>query len=164
MRVYRAGALLWRVGWCESGEVLAYATTRALHPATVYQEEWIVLEPRLARLAFLVDVGAATPANPVPLDELGLDHFVRCTPRRPVWFRAPDGTVVHSGAKQRAGADAPGRRYCHLCDTLLSANNFVSQHLVQHEDALAPIPTECDFVNYLASAQTVDWLRDPAPR
>ena len=163
MRVYRAGALLWRVGR-ESGEVLAYATTRALHPATVYEDEWVVLQPHLARLAFFVDVAAATPKNPVPLADLGLDHFVRGAARRPLWFRAPDGAVVHSGAKQCAGADAPGRRYCHLCDALLSANNFVSQHLPQHADALAPIPVECDFENYLDSARAVDWLRGPAPR
>ena len=150
MRLCRAGECMWRI--TRGCRAVAYATTRALHPATVFETEWHVLEPRRARLAFAVAGAAeATPRAPVPMEALGLDYFVRCLPRRPVWFRAPDGTVVHSGAKPCPGSGAPGRRYCHLCDALLSANNFVSQHLAQqHEGEGDALPVECDFANYVS--------------
>eukprot|EP00965_Chrysotila_dentata_P067508 2234331-Pleurochrysis_carterae.AAC.1 len=39
--------------------------------------------------------------------------------------------TVYAGAKRHAGRDA-GHRYCHLCNSCFSANNFKSQHLRKH--------------------------------
>ena len=79
---------------------------------------------------------ASTADRPLDLRAVGLDIFVQNAPQRRVfWFRNPacPSEVYHTCAKVRVGQKdrATGRRYCHLCHRVISANNFVHQHLRQ---------------------------------
>jgi hypothetical protein len=166
--VYRAEGAAWRVRRAtetrwevidDAGRALAYATTTALHPATVYRDEWFVFPGAApgsgsgATLCFEHVSLASSSEDPVALLDLGADFFTRRACGFRIWYRCDDGTVEHSGAKRPArGEGRAGRRYCALCRALFSANNFVTQHMQLHPEAAATPPCEVDFANYVAIA------------
>ena len=105
------------------------ADTTALHPTSVMPQEWTFMNSS-AELYFehdMVELTGSTEDAPIDLELLGLDFFA-FSRTQVVWFRDLNGNVHHSGAK--AGfRGRTGKRYCHQCNTLISANNFVTQHL-----------------------------------
>jgi len=107
----------------------------AAHPNTVRQGEWqLPTEPNggwAAHNEFHVSAeGPNSEAHPFRIDDIGADFFMRVKTTKLVWFIDPTtGEVVHSGAKNAGVRARPGKRYCPLCTTCFSANNFVSQHV-----------------------------------
>ena len=85
-------------------------------------------------------VSLGTEDNPISLYDIGLDYFIRMSPRRIIWFTDTYGDKYHSGAKIAGKNRKTGLRYCSICDELLSANNFVSQHMRN----IHKMPTKCD--------------------
>ena len=114
-------------GWCIkcNDEVVFVAISLAMHPVTVHPDEWYC-NGRPCPLSFDHVPMTTSKEFPVDMDILGLDYFNRKRPiSRILWFRTPDGEVYHSGAK----GSPPGKRYCHFCRRVFSANNFSSQHM-----------------------------------
>lgn len=107
----------------------------AAHPNTIRQGEWqLPTEPSggwAAHPEFHVSAeGPNTEERPFRMEDIGADFFVRVKTTKLVWFYDPStGEVVHSGAKNAGKGARPGKRYCPLCCTCFSANNFVSQHI-----------------------------------
>lgn len=118
---------VWRIEEC--GIALAEAVSPALHPSTIFPNEWKIrlkVNKWVSGNGFLVHPISWTSSKNAPLDllDIGYDFFTRMSVRNPVWFVDPSThTVVHSGAKRG------GMRYCDACRKCFSANNFVHQHL-----------------------------------
>ena len=105
-----------------------------MHPNTVFAGEWYLCTqffPQVWELSdtFVVEIEnlhVATRENPWSLEEIGRDIFVRFKLTKPIWFVDPwSNTVHHSGAKKN------GVRFCSICQTCTSSNNFTTQHLSQ---------------------------------
>lgn len=127
------------------GAPVARATTHAMHPTTVYIGEWNVQtaeEWKCADLCFVHNSVDTSHDNPISLDKLGFDYFLRHKQTKPLWFIDPiTGETVHSGSKRMRNVEAPGVRYCPLCRCCISSNNFVTQHMrVIHPEQ--PVPGE----------------------
>ena len=122
------------------------ADTIALHPTSVMPHEWTFLCGTY-ELYFEHDVtelAGSTEDAPIHLELLGLDFFAFHR-TQVVWFRDLNGKVHHSGAK--AGfRGRTGKRYCHRCNTLISANNFVTQHLRTCVNTFVLQPRETESV------------------
>ena len=121
------------------------ATTHALHPTTIHVGEWMLLdgaEWKCADIRFTHQPLQTSRENPITLDELGFDYFLRHKPTKPIWFVNPITTeTVHSGSKRMRDDEAPGVRYCPLCQCCISSNNFVTQHMrILHPEQ--PVPGE----------------------
>mmetsp|Transcript_45512 Transcript_45512/g.99122 ORF Transcript_45512/g.99122 Transcript_45512/m.99122 type:complete len:350 (-) Transcript_45512:281-1330(-) len=122
--------------------IFAVATSDALHPNTVEKSSWKVLSTLggfATCASFDVNcVGPNTPEKPFLIEELGRDFFVCAQPKKMIiWFECPStGQTFHSGAKSFGGYRA-GNRYCYLCNSCFSANNFKSQHLRSHTTPIA---------------------------
>ena len=116
-QVYHDGA-----DWIVSGIGRSVGSS-ALHPNTVYKHEWCPAGISIAH------TGTSSPDSPACLEnDLGVDLFFRfCRLSHPVWYRSPSGLVSHSGAKRMN--NVLGKRWCHRCQSDLSANNYVSQHM-----------------------------------
>jgi len=131
---------LWRISSIDEQNVYAVASSEAEHPNTVGRDEWMLLSAKSGMLEPWLDFSLAcegpnTEQKPFLIEELGGDVFLRCPlkSRKVIWFVDPStGSVFHSAAKSKlegGGRMQPGKRYCHLCNKCISANNFHSQHL-----------------------------------
>ena len=119
----------WVVMHTDLELVYAVAFSDALHPNTVLPGEWVARVTLPDDWRVLTDFHFVASGNVFELDDLGRDYFVRVPQVQAVWYVHPhDKTLVFSGGKG-------GKRYCHLCDRLLSANNFTHQHLKVHARA-----------------------------
>lgn len=137
---------LWKLGRDESSVVLA-AASEALHPVTVWTDEWRRKDEhgRWGPSGVRFDHASlrTSPSLPMTMDDLGWDYFVRRRVIAPVWYVDPvTGSVHHSGSKMLEGK--AGKRYCSRCRKSSSANNFVSQHLRGrgHEEESYPLILE----------------------
>ena len=122
MHLYHDGAQ-WLIA--QDGFLLARSACDAKHPNTVHAGEWEVCvtypDGWETHPEFRVQVcGLYTEVH--TLVDLGVDFFVRVPANRPVRF-------LHEGREYHSGAKNGGWRYCHKCAQLVSANNFVSQHM-----------------------------------
>lgn len=127
------------------GTAVARAATHALHPTTVHVGEWMLYdggEWKCTDLRFVHRPLQTSRENPITLDELGFDYFLRHKPTKPIWFVDPiTGETVHSGSKRMRYDEAPGVRYCPLCRCCISSNNYVTQHMrILHPEQ--PVPGE----------------------
>ena len=121
----KTGTRLWEMRDAH-GHLLACAASDALHPTTISSSEWDVLGLSIVH----VGLTGTSASQPIALEDLGWDFFTRRVVNFRIWFRDPStGRAVHSGAKRGGPLHTPGRRYCHRCKVLISANNFVTQHL-----------------------------------
>jgi len=162
----------WRLSTRDGQLIFAVAHNDAEHPNTVDRADWLLLCAQTGQLGphsdfSLATEGPNTEQQPFLLEELGTDFFFRVQPksRRVMWFVDPQsGAVVHSAAKacgSDGGRAMPGRRWCHICQKCVSANNFHSQHLAQlHRPGrplgLLAIPQEEEAVafQWIAPANT----------
>lgn len=135
--------------------IVAEASSLGLHPATTKKGEWRMFDlatqaMRMSPLHFKHECLDSSPVAPLSLDDIGHDFFMRCTPRRILWYTDPrTGRVFHSGAK-RVHGEAVGKRYCYECNLSFSANNFVSQHMrLKHPERCRPgsCVLECIFID-----------------
>lgn len=116
--------------------IYAFSYSPALHPNTILPGEWVVVEERfpdrcvmLPDFHLCADVSGSTAEDPLMMEDVGLDFFLRITPTHPVWFVDPfTHAVRYSGTKMGSNGTA-GVRFCSVCSKCVSANNFVSQHL-----------------------------------
>ena len=131
---------------------LAWSDADALHPNTIHAGEWhaytnLVVTNGVGELvskrlpAFCIEAASykSSPESPIRLEDIGMDYFTRKQKAPPVFFVDPLTKRVYcSKAKGVQGirspklASAAGKRWCDRCRLLLSANNFVSQHLRTH--------------------------------
>ena len=123
MHLYHDGTQ-WRIA--QDGFLLARSASDAKHPNTIHAGEWEVCvaypDGWEVHPEFRVQLcGLYAGAHSLE-DDLGVDFFVRTPLFKPVRF-------VHEGQEYHSGAKHGGWRYCHLCAQLVSANNFVSQHM-----------------------------------
>ena len=116
------------------GECVAEASSNAQHPVTVLQGQWRVFDSdmnahRDSDLYFIHHELITSPMQPIEMEDLGVDYFVRMNSTKILWYVDPHTrNVYHSGAK--ADKDCRlGKRYCSFCHKSFSANNFVSQHM-----------------------------------
>ena len=123
MHLQQTDGGVWNI--TQDGFALARSFADARHPNTVRAGEWEICvtypdgwqhHPKFAVL--LTDLYTEVHT----LDDLGDDYFIRVPQTKPVCF-THEGKLYHSGAKNN------GWRYCHLCEQLVSGNNFVSQHM-----------------------------------
>ena len=130
--------IFWTIS-CNSLPI-AVAYSSGTHPATIYDNEWYDPETFEEKDIAFSPVSLGTEDNPISIYDIGIDYFIRMSPRRIIWFIDVNGDLQHSGAKIAGKKRKTGRRYCHICDELLSANNFVSQHMrIKHK-----MPKKCE--------------------
>lgn len=146
--VYFCGSLgEWRVAAGRGGVPYMSACSSSHHPNTVELSDWRNASGAPSKFEFVCS-GPNTQDRPFLLEEIGIDFFVRGKHTALVtWFETPEGAVCHSRSKARVHAvegpgAQPGKRYCHICQTCLSANNFHSQHLARHRPS-APGSVSC---------------------
>ena len=103
---------------------LARAHSDGLHPNTIYAGEWYIqtyLFEWERSETFRLSLSEVTSHYAYSLDEIGVDFFGRIQQTRPIHWIADDGQVYWSGAKNG------GKRWCHVCSRVYSANNM-TQH------------------------------------
>ncbi len=124
-------------GWsvCSNDGLVAFGVSSALHPCTVHDGEWHDPESGniLTKFCF-VPSEYGTFTRPIRLTyDIGIDYFTRLSPPFIVWYvHEDDEEPLHSGSKCVAETGLPGKRYCNICQTSSSANNFKSQHMRSH--------------------------------
>jgi hypothetical protein len=143
--------MFWTI-LCDSLPV-AVAYTSGTHPATIYENEWYDPESFEEKGISFSPISFGTEWNPISIYDIGIDYFLRVSQHRVIWFIDVNGDIQHSGAKIAGLKRKTGRRYCHICDKLVSANNFVSQHMrLKHK-----MPKKCqstfDVQNILLNEQ-----------
>lgn len=121
--------------------LLLYArgTSEALHPNTIHRGEWEVrthvapcaaddVWERMPAFEVRARLEGSTYERPLSLLDIGVDFFVRCKPRPPIWFVDPTtGRPTHSACTAPDGSS--GRLFCSLCWKSTLAKNFASQHM-----------------------------------
>lgn len=115
-------------------DVLAVCETTALHPATIPHEDvWKDARTGVGLLIVFDYVSfKSSYEHPFAMGDLGLDFFAARRPTNRIFFVCPlTGEVQHSGCKA-TNMLPPGKRYCHRCHRLYSANNFIHQHWKLH--------------------------------
>lgn len=144
-RLVRKGSL-WTLQ--RGNDVIAVCYTAALHPATIPRHDaWV--DARTGSPFFLVFEHVSLESSvdaPLTMEDLGYDFFVAKKVSHVIFFVCPlTGKVQHSGAKDKNGL-GPGKRYCSVCKTMVSANNFVSQHWKVHPSAPLRGVVTCDDI------------------
>lgn len=151
LHLFRGTEGRWQIA-PEVGAGLAYAVANGpgAHPNTVRAGEWLVphsadgsnWQPAKDFVLKLDSLG--TEKEPLLLEELGDDFFMRVRATKLVWFVDPNtGAVCHSGAKAAGAQNKPGVRYCPVCAATFSANNFQSQHVPNVHKPSAPMAPTC---------------------
>ena len=151
LHLFRGPEGRWQIA-PEVGAGLAYAVANgpATHPNTVRAGEWLVpfaadgsnWQP--AKDFVLKLDSSGTEKQPLLLEDLGEDFFVRIRATKLVWFVDPKtGLAAHSGAKAAGSLSKPGVRYCPVCAACFSANNFQSQHIPNVHKPPAPSAPLC---------------------
>ena len=151
LHLFRGGEGRWQIApGVNAGLAYAVANGPAAHPNTVRAGEWLVpvasdgsnWQP--AKDFVLRIDGSGTEDQPLLLEELGEDFFVRVRATKLVWFIDPKtGLPAHSGAKAAGSQNKPGVRYCPVCAACFSANNFQSQHIPNVHKPPAPSAPLC---------------------
>mmetsp|Transcript_18728 Transcript_18728/g.52043 ORF Transcript_18728/g.52043 Transcript_18728/m.52043 type:complete len:564 (-) Transcript_18728:908-2599(-) len=147
---------LWRLASIDDRTVFGLAHNDAQHPNTVDRDDWLLISASTGRLEPHLDFslnteGPNTERQPFLLEELGNDFFsrVHLKSRKVVWFVDPvTGLTFHSAAKAcggEGGRTVPGKRWCHICEKCISANNFQSQHLTQLHRPSRPVGLTCMY-------------------
>lgn len=106
----------------QDGFALARSFANARHPNTVLPGEWEICTVYPDGWEWHADFAVTLASGIHTLDELGHAVSLRVPLRQPVSF-ASDGVVHQSGVNNGGG------RHCNLCVRIISANNFVSQHM-----------------------------------
>jgi hypothetical protein len=134
---------------------IAISCSFGQHPVTIYKGEWYLKhtdEWWVSDLYFYMD-NYGTEEEPLLLEDVGMDVFVRLRFSRRLWFVDPTTEkTVHSGAKI-ASNGRPGVRYCWLCRECFSGNNFISQHWKVHETTKKECETCLDVAEGIICAE-----------
>lgn len=144
--ILRASHRSWEIR-DHANATVAVATTLALHPTTIFPGEWMICRDNVwayDAMYFEHDTLVTSPHKPISIVLLGRDYFMRHRTTKVIWYDDPvTGEVVHSGSKA-IFSSGPGVRWCSICNRLISANNFVSQHFRKvHKDE--PLPGQSIF-------------------
>lgn len=126
----------WKISyanqWCIffNDMIVAYAQSFGQSPCTIFKGEWLFMNGDSMNwevnneLCFVLE--SNTKENPYDLFDIGEDFFTRVRLHKPIWFIDPSTKKIeNSGAKT-------GKRYCWICGTCFSGNNFVYQHSKVH--------------------------------
>lgn len=118
---------------------LARAHSDGMHPNTIYPGEWYIQYRLFAwerSETFRFCLSEVTPNYVYSLDDIGVDYFGRIQQTHPIHWVGCDGQVYRSGAKNG------GKRWCHVCSRVYSANN-----MTQHLNAMVHRERLCKLAN-----------------
>ena len=128
--------------------LIAHSISLGMHPLSTHKGEWFIdiYDKYMDLFEFKVDF----EQGPFLMEDLGEDFFLRKSLTRVIEYIDPNTKEIqHSGAKRKYGSN--GKRFCGICNSSFSANNFVSQHMKHTHKLKKTCYTYMDILNAIVT-------------